>query len=368
MYGSGDEGAERQVCAARVLDSRVLVPPPLAQIVGTNEPRPVAAGAPPALPALSPTSTERQNELAWTTRRGVWPTPRAPRAPLVFDADRPWLALTTPQAAAERAAVRDVLAVGRMGRAGASHVRGGVNGTLDVRTFTDDAAGRRVRAVLKPIAGGGAQEVFAYEVARAMHLDHLVPAVARRRGGVAAIELRPGKSFTGQQIFNANALEHALRHGRRLRDPDAAPATIARQARVDRELVQAFDAVLANGDRHGSNALFDARTGALSLIDHGLIDRYDPQGRIPTVRTFLGGANARRGADRVWHIPLSVETRAILRAADRDHIRIAFARLLEDQASAEKVGEYARKQTPRYLEQLMGRLDDAIRTGVLLAR
>ncbi len=288
---------------------------------------------------------------------------RIPTTPLATDTHRPWSILTMRPDEARTEQRRRTLATGRRVHAAEPRTIGsGVNGALRLDTFVDRHSGERVKGVLKPISAGGAQELFASEVARAIRMEHLVPAVGRRSDGTAAIEFRPGMAAWMEGVDDGDTLELALRHSHELHDPGADAATIARRARIDRQLTQTFDFLLANGDRNGNNALFDARRGVVSLIDHGLIDRYGTaDGRPIVLEDYMKSADAVRGtpAQRIT-IPLDDEVVELLRRADRTHIAKVFRQMLRDQHGAPSVGALAHRTKPEFLDQLLARLDDAI--------
>ncbi|MCW2959861.1 MAG: hypothetical protein JWM90_248 [Thermoleophilia bacterium] len=293
-----------------------------------------------------------------------------PGTPLEFNPRKPWEALKLRRSDDVQEQIRTTLKSGRIAHSPTSDsVSGGVNGKLDTVTLVNRHTGARTKAVLKPISGGGAQELFGYEVARAMKVEHLVPAVGRRADGTAAMEFRPGRLFDQAGIRSSRSLEDAFQEAHSIRDAGAADAVIARRAHVDRQLVQTFDYLIANGDRHGHNALYDAKRGIVSLIDNGLLDRYDPKDGVPKVRMdFQGGAEAVRAADGVTTMQLDDEVVSILQRTDRTHLKRAFGQMLRDQSGAPSVGSYARATKPEFLEQMLGRLDDAIKHGAIRVR
>jgi hypothetical protein len=318
------------------------------------------------------TSAPASPEEIWNLRRMDRTRLRAPTTPLTMSPERPWTTLVDRRSDELSSQIQRTLERGRIAPRDPSSLGaldGGINGALDVRTIVDrSAGGHSVRAVLKPVHRGGAQELFAYEVARAMKVDHLVQAVGRRSDGTAAMEFRPGSAWRSMGVKDADSLERAFRHGLELRHPELSAGEIARRARVDRQLVQTLDVVLANGDRHGHNGLFDAKRGVVSLIDHGLIDRrpVSPVDGLPSVRTYGGGVGAKHGANGVTSITVGDEVRQLLATTDRAAITRAFAQLQRDQArSLDGVGAFARAQPPEYLEQVLQRIDDVVRTGKL---
>ena len=250
----------------------------------------------------------------------------------------------------------------------AKRVSGGVNGTLPVVRATDRHTNVSVRAVLKSVAAGGAQERFAYEFGAALGMDHLLPRVGRRSNGTAAIELVRGSTFRTSGIRNAQTLEKALRHSWGVQFPDMSSPEVRRRARIDRQLIQLYDYLLANGDRHGSNGMFDARSGRLTLIDQGLINRYDPaqaNGLFPRVRMDFQGGDGVQLLKRSSKMRLEPEVLALVRGTDRTRVESAFQQMMRDVNGAKSVGSYGRKPTPAFLDQIMTRLDDVARTGII---
>ncbi len=167
--------------------------------------------------------------------------------------------------------IERVLATGVIDEASRTPVGSGMNGVLTKVRITDVLDGARsVEAVEKTAAQQAAQEAFGWRIARELGIDYLVAAVARRADGTARIELRPGVAANMHGIDDARSLEAVLAKSYA---NDATlglnAAQAARAGRVDRQLLQFFDYLIANNDRHGGNALHDAVTGAFSFIDEG---------------------------------------------------------------------------------------------------
>ncbi|MCB0878441.1 MAG: hypothetical protein KDC46_05615 [Thermoleophilia bacterium] len=150
-------------------------------------------------------------------------------------------------------------------------VAGGMNGDLSRVLVQDPVHSWNRRWVIEKDAGAqAAQEEFGWRVARELGIDHLVPAAMRRADGIARIEFREGRSLSLSGITDSAALEDALA-GSYLRDATLGldEAGARRAALVDRQLLQCFDYLLANNDRHTANGLYDATSGVLSFIDSG---------------------------------------------------------------------------------------------------
>jgi hypothetical protein len=180
-------------------------------------------------------------------------------------------ALLRSRTAGELDDLERILATGLVDDSSRTPVGEGMNGLLHKVRLADPLdPSSTMWAVEKPAGAQAAQEELGWRLARELGIDHLAAAVARRADGTAYIELRPGRAISIEGITDAAKLEGALR-GSYLADSalglDEAGAASA--ARADRQLVQAFDYLLANNDRNMSNALWDARSGTLSLIDSG---------------------------------------------------------------------------------------------------
>lgn len=152
-----------------------------------------------------------------------------------------------------------------------AYVGNGVNGDFFRRRVADpaDPTSPATWAVEKTAGQQAAQEELGWRLARAMGIDHLVAAVARRADGTAHIQYREGRAASLEGITDVARLEQALTKSY-LDDAALAlsPEEAAQAARIDRQLLQLFDYVLANNDRSAANARADARTG-VAYIDAG---------------------------------------------------------------------------------------------------
>jgi hypothetical protein len=313
-------------------------------------------------PALEHAQSPVNLEDAW----GFWkfPTPHAPRTPL-SDAGvgRDLLIRRSPERnviAAER-----LLSRGRFAPTGTVRTvstRSNVNNALPVETVVG-RDGRRETAVIKSVAQGGAQEVFAYRVARALGIEYLLPTIGRRDDGAAAIEFVDGKGAWESLVEDSNGLEYALRDNWRARFPDMPAGDIARRSRIDRQLVQVFDYLLANPDRHSNNILINRETGEVKMIDHGLVGVGEPVERNgmvlePRLRPeFSGTGVGVRGSGVQRTVTLLPEVVDILRGVRREEIGTAFTQMLRDLGSSREGGVHSNVFTDDWIDQLYSRLD-----------
>lgn len=143
-------------------------------------------------------------------------------------------------------------------------------------------------AVTKGVEAQAAQEDESWGVAKLMGIDHIVAAVQRRADGTAYVEFREGETFGDAGIMTVPALEAKLALAHSHRSPEDA----AQLARIERQLLQVFDYIIANSDRHGGNGLWHALEG-VSYIDGSLAGRgVELQGAStlkPSLRLFQAG-------------------------------------------------------------------------------
>lgn len=223
-------------------------------------------------------------------------------------------------------------------------------------------------AIVKSLGQGGAQEAFAHEVAVAMGIDDLFPNVAWRDGAGAAIELFEGRAAGDYRISGAGDLFDAFIAMTRSRHPELDEGGVFRRAMVDRQLVHAFDAILANGDRHAQNILVNRTTNELRMIDHGLINRYDAgaDGLKPTLRAAYAMGEPTGGGTRA--ITLLPEVQEHLAHIDHESIRTAFDRMMARIDGSVRIGQETRPMTQQFLDDVLGRLATYARTGIIHAR
>lgn len=266
-------------------------------------------------------------------------------------------------------ATQALLANGTMPDRPARTLPGGINGRLGVYEIAGHGAA--VPAVIKTVPQGGAHEVFAYEVAKAMRMEHLLPATGRRSNGDAAIEFRPGADFESQGLRSSAALERELARGYE-RARGMAPTAAAKQAHIDRQLLQAFDLVIGNRDRHGRNGLWDARTGTLTLIDHGKMASFKREfvqynsdfSRGEGVRLLEPRWGGRVGRD-LAELELDPDVRAILARTDRAHIEQALKQLRHDLPRVGAIGDNGVRPDRTWLPRMFAALDSFVDRGTL---
>lgn len=159
-----------------------------------------------------------------------------------------------------------------------------------------------VEALVKGPNAQAAEEEYAWKIAQALEIEHLVPAAVRRPDGSVYVEMVPGEQWSERGLHRSTHVEQSLeRHyGALGLDPQAAVAA----ARRDTQLLRFYDYLLANFDRHSGNGLVDARTGAIWLIDNGLIGsdvRMAYEGR-DALRPLLGYGFQDPGRSGVVHL------------------------------------------------------------------
>jgi hypothetical protein len=178
---------------------------------------------------------------------------------------------------AERSVVERAL---RSGRTVAWHGtvggEGNISGALRVLDREDPETGTVVRAIEKRVHSNSHLEELASVLADRAGIGHLVPVAVRPpdgaldgvESGAALLEHVPGRPFGDTKFFaTQGALDRVLRGVHELARPDMSKAANLRAARIDRQLAQVLDYVLANDDRHIWNVLRDP--GRVSLIDWG---------------------------------------------------------------------------------------------------
>jgi hypothetical protein len=221
------------------------------------------------------------------------------------------------------------------------------------RTLVDPATGARTEAIIKTPAGGSAREVHAFEVGGELGIAHLMAPTSMRADGTSAMQVVRGRTWFDQKIFDGYGIEHALRGAHFAQRPDASLAEIARGARVDRQLIQSFDKVYQNWDRHSGNGMYDARTGAFHLIDNAGIFTDGPLKSLD----WLAPGTRQVTRDQVF-VPLLPEAVERWQSVDRSALERGFEamRSRELASGVEPVPAQA-------FTEAMGRVDEIIRTG-----
>ncbi|MCW2925541.1 MAG: hypothetical protein JWM98_2945 [Thermoleophilia bacterium] len=243
----------------------------------------------------------------------------------------------------------------------------GQNGVM-YRVLLADAAdaSKQVEAILRPGQAQAPQEVFGWRIARALGVDHMFPAASMRDGG-AAVQVVPGVEARAAGFSAIDQLRSELERGYRLSHPGIDAAT---QARVDVELARVVDYVVANSDRHGGNAMYDAGTGPMHLIDIGNMGLAGPDKLRPIFRDF--GAGDRLPIDlhprtvEVVRRNLTPEVLAGLHAKLREDVAVQHI----DPAAPRMVRMRQRTMSrlvtrDAYLRDMVARRDQLVNTGRL---
>lgn len=264
-----------------------------------------------------------------------------------------------------------MLRTGRIDDSERRAVGEGMNGVLyRVRVHDPAAPGASPTWVVeKPAGAQAAQEELGWRLARALGIDHLVPAAVRREDGTARIMLRPGEALSLAGIHDVRHLEQALAAGH-LRDAALGVDVLgsAQSARIERQLLQVFDYLLANNDRRAANGLYDAATGTLSFIDSGHAGRGTLQhngGSVlePALQAFQAG----RGGGRVDLDPVVVDyLRRRLRPED---VRAIHRTVFDDPEIAGPAGRtigerfIGHVRSDGYREGMVQRLEHVLESG-----
>ena len=323
--------------------------------------------------AVNLSSMDWRERMAWEQARHemVRPVPHAQTKPLDFPTHDPRRMFASVRAWQDATVAERTLSRGTMRSTAQATYAGGsdnVNGRLRVVKLVDAHSSQRMKAIIKPISAGGAQERFAYEFAASIGAEHLLPRVGRRADGAAAIEFVPGTGLAASGIYNANQLERAFRRSVRRALPDIPQAEVNRRARVDRQLTQVLDYLLANGDRNGNNGLVDARTGRVTLIDHGHIG-FSRTGLVTKMNmTYQGGVGTTRTCCHELATRVGPEVRALLAKSDLPRIDRAWRQLLRDTNGVANIGKHAPRPTQEFFSQVIARLEHVVQSGVIHVR
>lgn len=177
---------------------------------------------------------------------------------------------------AERARIIDMLAdagddarsVGRTSTSPGNHA-----GTLSIGAMADAIRGADLLFVTKPVQG--AAEVAGSEFAALMGIDHLVPIAVAGSDDSARMVFARGESADAAGVTSPAQLRALRERGLQVLAPTLDAARRAQQARMEVELAQVFDYLLANSDRRGRNLLVDVDAGTFALIDNASIGHGD---------------------------------------------------------------------------------------------
>jgi len=313
----------------------------------TSQPRTGAPRPAPRSHAAAPRATS-----AGSSRRAVPGSTSAVSEALA--ANRLLRTGPTEQVAALETALRD----GAFTSAGETIGGTNLNGALALGTIRHGTS--TVPVVIKPATADAAQEAFASSIARDMGIDYLVPRAVPRADGSVAMERVPGYEFLTSSVYNDRSLETALRRSYQVQHPELPARDMARAARIDRQLVQVFDYVLANSDRHQLNGLRDRPSGRISFIDQGNLahgETADP------LRPRLNATYQPAGPGEA--IPVDEDVRTILRERLTPE-RIAAAHAAFDRPAPE--GTVARHwfeqaRDPEYLDRVQQRVRQVVEQG-----
>ncbi len=145
----------------------------------------------------------------------------------------------------------------------------GASGRLQAMTVSNGMATQEV--VTKSRELGSLRERKAFNLSRAMRIDHHFPKVALVEDDVARITMVPGEQARSAGIRNAADIEQMINKQIASLPAGKALQEVERKAlaRMERELLQVFDYLTANTTRHRRNVLADTETGAIFFIDHG---------------------------------------------------------------------------------------------------
>ncbi|HEY8708090.1 MAG TPA: hypothetical protein VIM34_08835, partial [Burkholderiaceae bacterium] len=227
-------------------------------------------------------------------------------------------------------------------------------GTLD---------GMPVTGVLKEFGEQAPQEILAAHVAEALGISHLMPVIGARSNGSVLMQYAPGQLAAKVGAVDAASLEAALAkwytsgHG-------MTPGDAAARATLDRELVNVFDYVLANADRHTSNVMVDPKSGIVRLLDHGHVGWGQGNDGGTAELPVLGRAfmNSTEVAGGIRHTALSAATVAHLDKIDPAALRTAhasIAKVQNVQRMAHVGRAWAAVQSPEFAGQMVARLERA---------
>ena len=180
-------------------------------------------------------------------------------------------------------------------------------GALAISSVADAARGEELLLVTKHVQGRA--EVAASRLSALLGIDHLVPIATPAGDDSVRMVFAAGQSADAAGIQSAADLIAVREAGLARRAPHVDAATRSRVARMEVELGQVFDYLLANSDRRARNLIVDTENGTFALIDnasigHGtMFSRKTPT--LPTLKPLIQGAGG--------HTQLSTDTVAWLR-------------------------------------------------------
>lgn len=249
-------------------------------------------------------------------------------------------------------------------RVGALGPRQSSNGQLQVlRPPGADSESQDL--VLKTLQQGGAQDAFAWHVARAFGVEDMFLPTAWsdvRQG--ALMERFDGRTLSDRRLNGASGLRSALEgHVRTIR-PELTERAAQHEVSLRSERLVATKAFLADGDWHEMNVLQGSGDDRrIAHIDSGLMNQYAPGADgIPTLKANIAaGMTTYRSGNGVYELPLSAATLTGLERVERSSIERPFQRMIERIGGRTDVGRrFAEPLTLEQLPQMWARLDDAI--------
>lgn len=229
--------------------------------------------------------------------------------------------------------------------------------------------GGNVDVVEKPTTAQGAQEHFGWLLAREFGIDHRVAATARSADGTARIEHLATSdgwmSLNDGFVRTERDIERVLAKAIRAEAPHLDAADVDRTARIERQLLQVFDYVLANSDRNLGNGRVHQQPYALKMFDHGHAGAGQHERTnvlVPGLRSDLMGRGGRTTID--------ADTREYLRTrVDPDALAAAHRTAFTGANRPASGGEFARLNNfaalDSYRDGVVARFHHAVSSGEL---
>ena len=221
-------------------------------------------------------------------------------------------------------------------------------------------------AVVKTAADLGVQEAFFSEIAEMLGIGHLCALSVYREGGVSYMEIVPGRTLKDAGVVSVEDLERVLRKSYALRFPQMPAEERALRARVDRELLQYADWLVAQADRSENNGIAVPEQGLLRWIDEGRLgtgERLNPLYPWMPHDSFMANTSKRLG--RVKLCPQTLEVIAARCTPER--LREAHRHLAKPAPgiSRPQGALLALLRSDWYLNRMLKRREAVLRTGEL---
>lgn len=236
----------------------------------------------------------------------------------------------------------------------------GISGPLQCMVVeAGDGSKRTAQVLRKPPHAQPAQEDFGYQLARTLGIDHLFAKTGLRPDGSALTTIVPGVQARKAGVHDVRALEQTLARGYARTHPQLPARERTAAARIDRQLLQFYDYLVATADRHNRNVMVDAAQGSVHFIDLGRAGAGETFDRLrPALATFYQGAGRRIELD-----PVTVDV--IRRRLDADalarlHVRLGASR---DGARTWSLRGPVRLADERYLHTMQARLQHVLDNG-----